>query len=275
MKSRGTRATQAGGPNITAPIVLTTSQTFTPNQYPFKFKVYMFAGGQNSGYGYTNSTTNYYYVRYGGGGGSGGHYISASTETLTSGVLTFTIGAAPVTTGVAKGGATTVVRNDNAVTYTTANTPANQDLPGSANGGSGSSGGGGSGAYRVSNNTGNSTNYVGGYGGFDGGSGAAGYHSGGTGTTNFFVSANGVTSLNRGNDTRLPGGGQGYNAGSGDVPTGWAGIVISGTTYLAASSYAKGGQGYADVNLDDWVGGVASNPARIGGAGVAVLEPVP
>lgn len=271
MKSRGTRAAQPGGANISQPMIVSTSTTFTPNSYPFKYKVYLFAGGANGNSGATGGTTNFYFQYYGGGGGSGKVYIDSSTQTLTSGSLTFTIGAAPARSSTTYGGSTTVTRNDNAVVSGAYNTSFSYPY---YNGAAGSSGGGAGYVNRTSNNTGNSTNYAGGYAGFEGGPGVnSTYSSGGQGSTTQFVSVNGVTSPNRGNDTKLPAGGDGYSASSGDVPTAYAGVVINSQTYLAGTNYGKGGNGAGYTNNSDmnyyW------NDVFLGGPGVAILEPIP
>lgn len=279
-KNHTDRANQYAGANITTPLVITTSQTFTPNQWPFKYKLYLVSGGSNGGYGSSNSTSNLGYSRFGGGGGSGTIYISSSTETLTSfgSSLVFSIGAAPTSGTVAKGGSTTVTRNDNAAivgAYTTA-----LNTPGELYGSNGGSGGGGAGGQRNSFNTGATVYYAAGYGGYDGGRGAdGGFGGGGTGSTNAYISPNGVTSVNRGNDTSYPIGGNAYTdnvAGtySGEVPpANWGGIVISGTTYLNGSNYGKGGYGGGTQSLGSFESQFAA--VNRGGAGVAILEPIP
>lgn len=279
IRSHFDRATQYALSNPNTVQVITTSQTFTPNTWPFKYKVYLVSGGANGGYGSSNSTSNQGYARSGGGGGSGSYYISANTETLTAwgSSLTFAIGAAPTSGTVAKGGSTTVTRNDNGAivgAYTTAH-----NVPGELYGSNGGSGGGGAGGQRNSNNTGSTTYYGAGYGGYDGGSGANGdFGSGGSGTTNAYISANGVTSLNRGNSTYAPIAGSAYtgitNVFYGDVPpANWGGIVVSGTTYLNGSDYGKGGYGSSHYSLAAYESSFQS--INRGGAGVALLEPIP
>ena len=264
MKARGVRSSQPGGPNITTPQVYTTSTEFTPNSYPFKYKVHLIAAGSSGGSGSTNSTANSSIYYYAAGGGSGSFYISSSTATLSSGSLTFAIGAAPLTSVKSVGGSTTVTRNDNAAIEAAWNTAFT--VAGNTDGGNGASGGGAGGRYSVNNANGNEnlTYYQYGYGGYFGGDGAdSSLSSGGTGVSN-------TGGAQAGNDSTIPRGGNGYPTASpqGTAPPSYAGIVISGTTYLAASNYGRGADG---------ANGATNSPTDFGvaGAGVAVLEPIP
>ena len=264
MKSSRARPSQAGGANITAPLIVTTSSNFTPNAYPFKYKVHLIAAGSSGGNGSYGAGANTEQFRYAGGGGSGAFYVSASTQTLSSGSLTFSIGVAASSTTQSIGGSTTVTRNDNAAieaAWNTAFSNANID------GGNGGSGGGGGGGFNRSLNTGNTNNSGNSYGyeGYSGGQGVSGgYGSGGTGTSN-------TAGAQSGNDSRIPSGGRGLASNpTGTVPPSYAGIVISGTTYLAGTNYGKGGDGTNgggyNNSFDSW---------GVGGNGAAILEPIP
>ena len=264
MKARGVRSSQLGGPNITTPLVVTTSQTFAPNSYPFKYKLHLIAAGSSGNSGQYVGGTNADSLYYAGGGGSGAVYISSSTQTLSSGSLTFAIGAAPLTSVQSVGGSTTVTRNDNAAIEAAWNTAF--AVTGTAGGGSGGSGGAGGSRYNVSNNTGNPNygNFVLAYGGYSGGQGVGtSTGSGGTGVSN-------TGGAQAGNDSKIPAGGNGAggNTTSGTVPPSYAGIVVSGTTYFAGSNYGKGADG---------ANGGSNSPTDFGvaGAGVAILEPIP
>jgi hypothetical protein len=264
MKARGVRSSQLGGPNPTTPQVYTTSQNFTPNAYPFKYKVHLISAGSSGNSGYYSSGTNVDTYAYAGGGGAGTFYVSSSTQTLSSGSLTFAIGAAPLTSVQSVGGSTTVTRNDNATIEAAWNTAF--AVTGSPGGGSGGSGGAGGSRYTVSNNTGNQgfSNYILAYGGYSGGQGVGtSTGSGGTGVSN-------TSGAQAGNDSRIPAGGNGAGGSttSGTVPPSYAGIVVSGTTYFAGSNYGKGADG---------ANGGSNSPNYFGvaGAGVAILEPIP
>ena len=263
MKARGVRSSQPGGPNITTPQVYTASTEFTPNSYPFKYKLYLIAAGSSGGSGAFSQNANNDVYTYAGGGGSGSVYISSSTQTLSSGSLTFAIGAAPLTSVKSVGGSTTVTRNDNAAIEAAWNTAFT--VPGGSEGGNGASGGGAAGRSSINVNNGgqNVTYYQYGYGGYSGGKGANSVLSnGGTGVSN-------TGGAQAGNDSTIPAGGNGYAAGTpqGTVPPSYAGIVVSGTTYLAGSNYGKGADG---------ANGGTNTPTDFGvaGAGVAILEPI-
>jgi hypothetical protein len=265
MKARGVRSSQPGGPNITTPLVLTASSEFTPNSYPFKYKVHLIAAGSSGGAGGYSSTANTTTYIYASGGGSGSVYISSSTQTLSSGSLTFAIGAAPLTSVRSVGGSTTVTRNDNAAIEAAWNTAFTVAGVANYNGGNGASGGGASGRYVVNNANGteNVLHYQFGYGGYSGGQGVnTNVGTGGTGISN-------TGGAQAGNDSKIPRGGNGYAGNAqGTLPPSYAGIVISGTTYFAGSNYGKGADGAnGGTNTPDNFG--------IAGAGVAVLEPIP
>ena len=261
MKSRGVRSSQAGGPNITTPLLVTTSQTFSPNAYPFKYKLYLWGAGSNSEQASQSIGANNVTTLFGGAGGSGKFYISASTETLTSGSLTFAIGASAASTGKSLGGNTTVTRNDNAVVVGAYNTA--YTLPSGQGAGNGGSGGGASGGQIFNNANGSlNSSFSAGGGGINGGTGLGG--NGGSGGNGDASSGN-----QTGNDSRIASGGNGaFQSGNANVFFGnnapsHAGIVISGTTYLAGTSYSRGGDGSRTVGV-----------FTPGGTGVAILEPI-
>ena len=265
MKARGVRSSQPGGPNITTPQVYTTSTEFTPNSYPFKYKVYLIAAGSSGGKGGQNNTANTTTNIDAAGGGSGSVYISSSTQTLSSGSLTIAIGAAPLTSVRSVGGSTTVTRNDNAAIEAAWNTAFTVAGVADYIGGNGGSGGGASGrvGYNNANGNQNTTFWQFGYGGYSGGDGSdTSLGQGGTGVSN-------TGGAQAGNDSTIPRGGNGYSGNAqGTLPPSYAGIVVSGTTYLAGSNYGQGADGANSGDNNATYFGVA-------GSGVAILEPIP
>lgn len=240
--SVGTGQASSASNSVTTPGSIqefTSSTTFTPPYYPYTFDVYAIggaAGDGGSGDSYTLGTNTKNEETYAigsvaqGGGGGSGYFSAVTSQTVTSGTLTITIGAVGANgasqsnqfnsgiggTGSA-GGFSRVVQNANSATLVNANggSPGNGGSvinnfapfgavnPGNA--GAGGSAGGGYDSYNYNGRFGAST------------VNSAGYAPGWAGSAN---------SSQGGNDNRVPPGSGGVNPGANH-----GGIVIGNTAY--------------------------------------------
>lgn len=259
-------------PNIAVPTEYNTTTTYTPNSYPFAFKVAAIGAGGGDG------NSNSYYSRVSnngpwgtinnslaggsigaGGGGSGRvHYIN-TTQTINSGTIVMTVGTGGATG--ASGGATNVYLNQNAANVATANggssgaaitqgnsnaTPQNA-FNANATTGSGGAGGSGGGTGSVlianyndygTNKGGTTTVYTnGGTAGNAGGSGGATSNGSQLGNGAWKSGTGGAASGNTGTNanSQIPSGG-------GNSPA-TSQITISATNYLTDKGRGGGNAG--------------------------------
>lgn len=263
-------------PNIAVPTEYNTTTTYTPNTYPFTFKVAAIGGGggvgnlntyyaRNSNTGPWGSINNSLAggdINAGGGGGGRIHYVNTA-QTINSGSIVMTVGTGGGTG--ASGGATNVYLNQNAANVATANggssggaiiqgtsnaLPNNTQFNANATTGSGGAGGSGGGTGSVGvvfyneygTNKGLSATYFtnGGTAGNAGGSGGA--------TSNGAALGNGAWKSGTGGSGS---GNTGQNANS-QIPSGGGNspatsqINISGTNYLTNK-----GRGHGSVASTD------------------------
>ena len=250
-------------PNIAVPTEYNTTTTYTPNSYPFAFKVVAIGAGGGSG------TQNTAYSRNGGGkwgdinnslysgvigegsGGSGRvHYVN-TTQTINSGTSVMTVGTGGGVQSGASGGATNVYLNQNAANVATGNggssggvavsgnsngAPSSTKFNANATSGAGGAGGSGGGTGMVymiayneygSNKGSTVTTYTnGGTAGNAGGSGGATSNGGALGNGAWTSGAGGAGSGNTGTNanSQIPSGGGNDRATSQ--------ITISATNYL-------------------------------------------
>lgn len=260
-------------PNIAVPTEYNTTSTYTPNTYPFSFKVAAIGGGGGEG----NSNT--YYLRNStngpwgtinnslaggsinaGGGGSGRiHYVN-TTQTINSGSIVMTVGTGGGTG--ASGGATNVYLNQNSANVATANggssggaiiqgtsnaLPNNTQFNANATTGSGGAGGSGGGTGSVSvtlyneygtNKGASSITFTnGGTAGNAGGSGGATSNGATLGNGAWKSGTGGAGSGNTGtnSNSQIPSGG-------GNSPA-TSQITISSTSYLSNKGRGGGNAG--------------------------------
>lgn len=156
-----------------------SSGTWTPNSYPATYQSYIIGGGAGMGSTGVGGTGNI--ETFGGGGGGGaGYFTTVGNQTINSGSVVVTIGAAG---GLAGNGSASSVGASNAAGGTKGtNGGANANNGVGGAGGAGGSGGGGGSAYKLEYNTGFIYRVNAGSGGTGGGSGNGGDAPGGSGS---------------------------------------------------------------------------------------------